>query len=101
MRRPRTSSSLAVLALAALIAPGCTPSCEDVCEKLVACENEGTERMSAPECEESCRDQQSLYAEWDDTQLRDAFEAEMTCLGDATCEEIADGVCYDEEVWAF
>jgi hypothetical protein len=81
---------------------GCTPTCEQVCDKIVACENEGTERMSAAECRESCEDQRALYHdEWDDTQKRDAFDATLVCLYDAECADIADGVCYDETVWSF
>lgn len=90
-----------LLFLGVLLAPGCTPSCEDVCQKLVACGNEGTERMSETECKESCQQQERLYEEWEDEQLRDAFDAELKCLDDSTCEELADGVCYDEDLWSY
>lgn len=87
---------LIVLALA-----GCEPTCEDVCEKLVDCENAGTERMSAEECKESCQDQETLYDRWTDTQLRDAFVAEKQCIDASTCDELAAGVCYDEDLWSY
>ena len=81
---------------------GCQPTCEQVCDKLVACEQEGTERMSAKDCEEQCTEQEELYQRWTDTQLREAFDAEKSCLMDSTCEQIFDeGACYDEEVWSF
>jgi len=81
---------------------GCTPTCDQVCDKLVACENPGTERMSSAECRESCESQRSLYnEEWDDIEKRDAFDDELTCLYDAECADVSDGVCYDEEVWSY
>jgi hypothetical protein len=81
---------------------GCQPTCEQVCDKLVACEEAGTERMSSAECVEQCGDQKRLYATWTDTQLRDAFDAELDCLDASSCAAIfEDGVCYDDEVWSF
>lgn len=80
---------------------GCTPTCDEVCSKLVECENEGTERMSADECSESCTAQQALYATWTDTVKRQAFDDELTCLYNAECSNIADGECYDDEVWSY
>ena len=80
---------------------GCTPSCKQVCEKLVTCEDDGTERMPEAECTETCQDQQALYDDWTDVDKRDAFDAELTCLYDASCDDIAGGSCYDERVWSF
>lgn len=89
-----------LVVLAALT--GCTPTCEEVCDKLVACENAGTERMSSAECQESCGDQRALYNEdWEDGQKRDAFDAELTCLFQSECGEIEEGACYDESVWSY
>ncbi len=79
----------------------CTPTCQDVCDKLVLCELDGAERLSPAECEESCQAQESLYDEWTDVQKRDAFDAELTCLYDAECTDIAAGTCYEAEVWSF
>ncbi|GDX82690.1 hypothetical protein LBMAG42_45010 [Deltaproteobacteria bacterium] len=84
-----------------LIILGCTPTCDEVCDKLVACENEGTERMSSDECKESCTAQHDLYDEWTDTQKRDAFDAELSCLYESECSDIEAGVCYEAEVWGF
>lgn len=85
--------------LAALV--GCEPTCEDLCDKIVECGNPGTERMSAFECEESCIDQEQLLETWNDTQLQDAFDAEKACIDDATCDALAEGACYDAELWAY
>ena len=94
----------AFVATAATIAPftvACTPSCKDVCDKLVACENEGTERMSSAECAEQCTTQHELYASWTDGQKRDAFDDELTCLYGSSCDDVAANVCYDERVWTY
>ena len=80
---------------------GCTPSCDDVCDKIVACDNEGTERMSSEECSEECTQQQTLLDTWTDTQKRAAFDDELTCLQASECSDIADGACYDAEVWSY
>ncbi len=69
--------------------------------KLVECGNPGTERMSAPECEEQCNEQKELYQRWTDTQLRDAMDEQLVCIDESSCDEIADGVCYDEALWSF
>ncbi len=72
-----------------------------MCDKLVACENPGTERMSSAECKEQCETQEKLYATWSDTQLRESFDDQLTCLYEAECADVAAGACYDEEVFTF
>lgn len=89
------------LILAFLLLAGCTPTCEQVCDHVVACGNPGTERMSSEECTESCQRQDALYQEWTDEKLRDGFDAALTCLDEATCEQLEAGACYDAEVWAY
>ena len=88
------------LLLASLLG-GCQPTCEDVCTKIVACDNAGTERMPADECKLSCLDQKSLYAGWTDTVLEASFDDELSCLDASSCDEIAAGTCYDEDLWSF
>jgi hypothetical protein len=80
---------------------GCTPTCGDVCDHMVACDNEGTERMSSADCEEQCQQQQKLYDDWTDGQKRDHFDDELSCLYGATCDELAEGVCYDSLIWSY
>lgn len=57
--------------------------------------------MTVDECQESCQTQEDLLKTWTDQELRDAFDDEMSCLGDATCDEIADGACYDASLWSY
>ncbi len=100
MHPSRTSRSFALLLLGAALA-GCTPTCEQVCDKLVACGDLGTERMSSAECQEQCNDQKLLLSEWTDDQQEAAFEAELSCLFSSECADVAAGVCYDDAVYSF
>lgn len=97
---PRRWFAALVVACAAL-ASGCKATCQEVCAKLVECDGLPTERMSADECEESCKAEADLYDGWADIQKQDAFQAELDCLSGATCEDIAAGVCYDDSIWSF
>ena len=72
-----------------------------MCRHVVECGNDGTERMSAAECSESCSAQQALYEEWTDTVLRADFEESLRCYNDASCGDLASGACYDPEVWTY
>ena len=91
----------AALALFCLVLAGCGATCEQVCDHIVACEELPTERMSSAECEASCREQKDLYDRWADIQKQDALQAELDCLRDAPCEDIAVGVCYDPAIWSY
>jgi hypothetical protein len=97
VRRSRTS----LISLLLLFLLGCKPTCEQVCDKLVACDDPGTERMGSAECQETCTRQEELLDHWNDVQKQDAFDAELSCLYDSTCDDVQDGVCYDTDVWSF
>lgn len=101
-RISRLAARAALLLLAGLSA-GCTPTCENVCTRLVEdCGNLGTERETAYECEEQCTAQRDLYWKtWTDQDKRDAFNDELTCLASESCEDIDGGICYDPEIWSF
>jgi hypothetical protein len=68
---------------------------------VIACDDAGTERMSSAECQEECKQQQELYATWDDTQLRAGLDDELSCLKSSSCDDIEDGVCYQDDLWSF
>lgn len=80
---------------------GCHATCANVCEKLVECDGLPTQRMPNEECAEACVDQEELYDRWADVQKQDALTAQLDCLRDSTCEDIAQGVCYDEYIWSW
>ena len=96
----RNLPALAALALLSLLG-GCTPTCEEVCERLVDECGAGTERLNSDECQESCQSQRDLYQRWEDEGLRDAFDASLECYRDTACDEIAAGACYEQAVWTF
>jgi hypothetical protein len=91
-----------LLLAAVALAPACTPTCQQTCEKLLACEqNEDWLDGYVALCAENCERQLNLYELWDDTQLQDALDQSRVCIGEATCDDIADGVCYDEDLYSF
>lgn len=67
----------------------------------MGCEGLDAARMTARECEESCLTQHDLLESWTDAELQRQFDEELRCLGSATCEEIAGGACYQDDLWAF
>ena len=81
------------------LATGCEPSCEDTCEKLLACDQIEMEHTSARECAAACETQQGVYDKWKSTDEREWFADMKYCIDDASCSEIADGECYDDELY--
>ena len=77
----------------------CEPTCQRTCKKLVTCDEVESPRVAIEECEASCNLQEALYEEWDDTQLRDAFDDYKQCVTSSSCDELAGGTCYDEDLW--
>jgi len=78
---------------------GCEPSCEDTCDKLLDCDQIEMEHTSARECAAACETQQSVYDKWKSTDEREWFSDMKYCIDDASCAEIADGECYDDELY--
>jgi hypothetical protein len=92
---------MTALLLAALA--GCAPTCEQSCKKLIDCALAESPRTALEECQEQCEAQQALYDSWTDDpeEKSDRLQEQRRCVKDATCEEIADGVCYDEALSSF
>jgi hypothetical protein len=104
IRRPRPARSTLLFTsffLASFALVGCEPSCEDTCEKLLSCDGVESPRVSERECERACTTQQELYLSWDDVDLQTAFSDHKRCLDEQECSAIANGVCYDERLYAF
>ena len=89
------------LAIVIGMSSGCKATCADVCDRLVDCDGLPTERMSSAECEDSCRSETALYDGWTDVQKQDALQSELDCLNEASCDDVAAGVCYDDSIWSF
>ena len=89
--------SLAI-ALAALT--GCTPTCEATCEKLLDCDAVQTPLVSLEDCTDACLTQEQLYdIEWEDTEKVQALDDFKVCVAESECADIADAVCYNEDIY--
>ncbi len=96
--RLRFALALTTLALAGA---GCAPTCETTCRKVLSCGLDSP-RTSQDACVEDCNRQRTLYKDWwGDLQKLDAFNEHRQCLMQMSCDEIADGACYDEELFIF
>ncbi len=92
------------MAITALLAvASCDPGCKRTCRKLLDCGNLDTDRLALNACEIDCEQQGLLFEAWEDDDKRELLVDHKRCLVQSTCEEIADGVCYDgyEEIFAF
>lgn len=87
------------LAVLLLAGAGCVPSCDRVCHKVRDCDLRP--RLSQVECEESCLREAALYQDWEDDAKIEAFAAHRRCIVQATCEELDDGECYDDDIFVF
>jgi len=92
--------ALAVLSLTSGLA-ACEPSCEQTCEKLLACDEVESPRVSERECERACTTQEELYLSWDDVDLQEAFSDHKRCIDEEECSAIAEGACVDDRLFAF
>jgi hypothetical protein len=88
-----------VVGLAAALA-GCAPDCDRSCRKLIGCGLDSP-RTAFDECVQSCESEQGLLESWEDDVKLSAFAEERRCIASSTCEEIADGACYDPDLYPF
>jgi hypothetical protein len=89
------------LLLLPLLLLGCEVNCQSTCEKLLTCDDVESPLVSEIDCETACVSQEILYEQWDDQLKRDAFADYKTCVSERTCGDIADGVCYDEDLYSW
>ena len=88
---------LALLSVGLLSA--CTPTCQQVCNKLDRCEFDTT--ISANACQQSC-EQQLLFSQDrddDDATLKE-FNEHRRCIESSTCDELEAGECVLDDVFA-
>ena len=74
---------------------GCPATCAQTCEKALSCDLD-SERVSQIECVDMCQRQDALYEMWEDEEKQQAFLEHRRCILQSTCEDIADGSCYDD-----
>lgn len=96
MRRP-----LPLLALAGALATACEPTCKQTCTRLLECEEVDTPRQGIDECQAACEIQQRLYEDWEDLQAREAMAEVKRCIRAEECDAIAEGACYDEDLYVW
>lgn len=80
-------------------AGGCAPACGTLCDKLDGCDLRA--QVDRQECIDACDRQLGDLTAREDTDGLEAFDAQRTCLGASTCEEIAEGVCWDDTLGPF
>jgi hypothetical protein len=80
---------------------GCSPTCADACTVVASCGESLGDFPNEAECNEACASQRATVDENGDTGVQDAFERELRCLAAATCDDLAAGACYEEQVWSY
>jgi hypothetical protein len=95
----RPFSSLMALGAVVLLS-ACAPNCERTCRKLDSCAADGS-TMTLIECESTCTTLIQSFARDEDEVRKESFAAHRRCVVSATCDEVNDGVCYDETLFAF
>jgi hypothetical protein len=79
----------------------CDATCSQACKKLDRCDAVATSGQTRDQCEETCQEVDNLYDRWEDEDLQERLDASRNCIRDETCGAIADGVCYDEELYTW
>lgn len=94
----RSVASLVLIGGMAWGLGGCPPTCQSLCNKLDRCDLEPT--LSRSECQTSCERELEVRRDDDeDRELLQAFNRHRICLGNNSCDEIAAGACFDEELF--
>ncbi len=89
------------LLILTLLAAGCEPTCEQTCEELLACDEVESDRVALDDCTAACLVQQQVYDDWEDIELQQGFADYKRCISEESCDAIADGACYDEDLYAW
>lgn len=92
---------LPLLALIAAFASACEPTCKQTCKTLIECEPVDTPRQGLEECQAACEIQQRIYEDWEDLQARESFAELKRCIRQEECDAIAEGVCYDADLYVW
>ncbi len=101
----RLACSIAFVVLATLLA-GCDASCSQTCAQTLKCDllSQG---VSQQQCVDSCTRQEVQLELWvaeeleGAQQLQQAFDEHRACVVQASCDELAVGECYNEELFSF
>jgi len=86
------------LLLAVATVSACTPTCDAACNKLERCELMATyDNLEA--CITSCSRQDEVYVAMDGNELKKSFRMHRRCIGSNSCDELAEGECYEEDIY--
>ncbi len=102
----RLTTAALALSVGLLACNQVNPTCRSVCRKLSRCDEvKSADYIATEECRDLCDVQETYYDRLeDDEELVSDFESWNTykwCVVTETCEDVADGVCYDEALYAF
>lgn len=100
-RFPDLFLPVGVLLGAALVLGGCHATCKQACKKLLDCDEVESSRVNLEECRASCSREEELYESWENTALEEALRDELDCITSSTCEELAAGACYDDDLYPY
>jgi hypothetical protein len=87
--------------LPVVLLSACQPTCEATCEKLLSCDEVDTPLVALQDCTDACLTQERLYEQWEDGQKQTALTEYKTCVQESECSDIAEAVCYDEDIYAW
>ena len=79
-----------------LLLGACSPTCDQVCDKVISCLS--GDSVDALNCTSACRLQQ-LEAEEDEQDQ--TFDDLKNCLYTESCEDLEEGVCYEESLYSW
>gem|GEM_PF-1476639 len=102
----RLTTAALALSVGLLACNQVNPTCRSVCRKLSRCDEvKSADYIATEECRDLCDVQETYYDRLeDDEELVSDFESWNSykwCVVTETCEDVADGVCYDEALYAF
>lgn len=88
-----------------LLVSGCTPTCDKVCTKLIDCAALDLENTPEKECALECQLHENSYDDLEgaetDTGLHESFDDLKSCIMDESCNNLANGSCYDSDLYSW
>jgi hypothetical protein len=85
----------------AILLWACSPDCDRTCQKLLTCDELEAPEMGEEECVSACNAQVNLYEDEEDEATQNALDDYKSCVIDSTCDELAAGVCYNEDIYSW
>jgi hypothetical protein len=77
---------------------GCADTCSTACAALLECGELDNASSSEATCQLDCAVQENA---WEGTELEGTFSDYLSCVGESSCDELNEGVCYYESLYSF